>query len=1575
MSDENKNSISIDSAAPTENDARLNLLYEIGRILASMETMNEASPQILEAICRNLEFELGELWCLGKDESVLHLESIWHLPASPLEKFVAESRDVKFSVGEGLPGKTWAKNAPVWIESLIAEDKVPRRVFAEETGLQSGFAFPILLGEKFIGAFSFFSRRGHQADNALLQMFAAVGNHIGQFIKREHTESHLRESEDRYRAFIKQSTEGIWRFELDEKFSVNLPVAEQVELAFERGFLAECNNAMARMYGLERAENLVGSRIADMFDMSDAANVDYIRSFIESGYNLTDAESHEKDASGNDKYFLNSLIGTIENGYLVRVWGTQRDITEQKRAEQALVDNEGRYRALVEATSTVVWRADENGELNFVGSNWENVSGQKVEEILGSGWLDALHPDDRENTIQVWQRALASKEIYETEFRVLTVGGEYRWFAVRGVPVLDSDGGVREWVGANTDIHERKRSEEAVRESEANFRQLAEAVPQFVWVTEVDGSLSYVNEQWFEFSGLSFEQTNSSQLMSKVLHPDDVERLEKKWETAFSGGTVLEIETQMRNRHGEYRWFLTRSRPIKDANGKILKWFGTSTDITDGKQAESRLALLAQISELTKTFDDPDELLFAVSQAVGEHLQVRRCLFNEIDLERDRETIHRDYCRGVESVAGVHRISDYSSITSADMTAGKTVVNSDSKTDARTAGDYAKVYELNGERAYIAVPLLRENRWVASLWTSDDKPREWSQQEVSLLETVAERTWTAIEKLRINNALRESEARFRNMADHAPVMIWVTDATGYCHYLSQSWYELTGQTPETSLGFGWLNATHPDDLKTAETAFLVANEHREPFRAEYRLRRTDGSYVWAIDSAQPRFGKAGEFLGYIGSVIDITERKAAEEKVRESEERLQLAVDISRISTFDINLKTDEVETDEIGRAIYGFEIDEPLTFTKVQSHFHPEDRDEVARLISAAFAPEGSDEFEVEQRIIRADGDVRWIRVRGRAFFEGEGAERQAVYCLGTYIDITRNKRSEEALLERERLALLNSDVSRALIKDSSLPDILHTCTDAVIKHLDAAFARIWTLNERENVLELQASSGIYRHLDGEHSCVPVGKFKIGTIAAERKPHLTNSVVGDARVGDQEWAIREKMISFAGYPLLVEDRLVGVVAMFARQPLTEKTIEALAAVANAIALGIERKHTERERERLLVSEQQAREAAEEANYAKDEFIALVSHELRSPLNAMLGWTRILQEQNPDEQTRKTALEVIIRNARSQSRLIEDLLDIARVSKGKLRVELEPTELIPIINYAIEIIKPAAEAGKINFSQTLDRAANFVTGDVDRLRQVIENLLSNAVKFTAAGGSVEIRLERSGTDAKIIVSDTGQGISPEFLPQIFERFKQADPSTTRRHGGLGIGLSLARDLVELHGGTISAQSAGEGKGSTFTVTLPVRIISSIKENSSKVELMNAQGKLSGFWILAVDDEADARELVSFMLQINGAKVTTANSAVEALDILKNSNGRLPDVLLSDISMPNESGYALLEKIRSLPNEHGGQIPAVALTAFSRPEDREAAFEAGFQKHLGKPVEPDDLISAIIETAGAKVSEN
>ncbi len=1006
MQDELKNSIPTISSVNAENDSRLSLLYEIVRILASAETMGAVAAQILEAICRNLDFEIGELWYLDEQKNILRFENVWYFFSPPLEKFYKKSREFEFAPGEGLPGKVWANGAPVWIENLSDEDNLPRKFFARESGLRSGFAFPILLGNKLLGVFSFFTFQQRPADEAILRMFTAVANHIGQFIKREQIENNLRESEESYRIVAETATDAV------------IKINRQSTILF-------VNHSVERIFGYT-VEEMLGQSLTMIMP----------------------EEMRAKHLAGFRRYL-------------------------------------------------------ETGERHL---NWASIE------------IQARHADGH---------------VFPLELSF----GE------------SSHKGKSIFIGIARDITERKKAEAVLSESEERFAKAFNASPLILTISSLkDGKIIEVNDTFVQISGYT--------------RPEVV------------GRTTLELGL----------------------------W--------------------------SKTAERQEEL-----KIVGETGQ-----------------------------------------------------------------------------------------------------------------------------------LRNVEYSFRNR-------------------------------------------------------------------------------------------KGEELIGLL------------------SAERI------------------------EIGG--------EPFALTVIQ--------------------------------------------------------------------DVTQRKQTERTLIERERLALLNSDVSHALIQNYPLQDILRACTEAVVKHLDAAFARIWTLNKDENVLELQTSSGMYTHLDGKHSRISVGKYKIGLIAAKRKPHLTNSVIGDVRVSEQEWAKREKMVAFAGYPLVVEKRLIGVVAMFARHPLTTQTLQALASISNTIALGIERKQTEAETERLLENETALRREAEVANRAKDEFIAIVSHELRAPLNAMLGWTRILQNTPPDPQTTEHALNVIVRNARAQSKLIEDLLDSSRISRGKLRLDMQPVELVPIIKSAIEFALPAAEAKEISLSGSLEQTANFISGDGDRLSQILDNLLSNAIKFTPTGGTVSVRLEREGNEAKIIITDSGQGISPDFLPQIFQRFKQADPSDTRRHGGLGIGLSLARYLVELHGGRISADSAGEGTGATFTVYLPLRAIAPIKVNPdvNGAESMDNQGKLSGVWVLAVDDEADAREMVSFMLQINGAKVTSAKSAVEALEILRNADGRLPDLLLSDISMPNESGYALLEKIRALPQENGGQIPAIALTAFNRPEDRQAALEAGFQKHLGKPVEPDNLILAIIETAAMK----
>jgi hypothetical protein len=403
--------------------------------------------------------------------------------------------------------------------------------------------------------------------------------------------------------------------------------------------------------------------------------------------------------------------------------------------------------------------------------------------------------------------------------------------------------------------------------------------------------------------------------------------------------------------------------------------------------------------------------------------------------------------------------------------------------------------------------------------------------------------------------------------------------------------------------------------------------------------------------------------------------------------------------------------------------------------------------------------------------------------------------------------------------------------------------------------------------------------------------------------------------------------------------------------------------VANILDI-TERKRMEAELEEALARERAMRCESEDISRSKDEFLALVSHELRSPLNAILGWTRILRQGRPDNELYDRATEIIERSARMQSQLIEDLMDTARIISGKLRLEVHPVNLVTVIEKALDVVRPAAEAKGVALETRLDHDAGQITGDPDRLQQVVWNLLSNAVKFTKGGGRVEVTLERVDPYIQLTVRDTGRGIKPEFLPRVFERYHQADASGARRASGLGLGLSLVRQLVELHGGNVAAESEGEGKGATFIVRLPVRAVYTPETERAPMTAIRTK-PLAGVWAIVVDDEANARELIASVLESSGARVTACASAQEALDSLTETSAPRPDVLVSDLAMPGEDGYDLIRKIREWERTRAvGVLPAIALTAFGRPEDRTRALYAGFQMHVTKPVEPVELVVVV-----------
>jgi PAS domain S-box-containing protein len=400
-----------------------------------------------------------------------------------------------------------------------------------------------------------------------------------------------------------------------------------------------------------------------------------------------------------------------------------------------------------------------------------------------------------------------------------------------------------------------------------------------------------------------------------------------------------------------------------------------------------------------------------------------------------------------------------------------------------------------------------------------------------------------------------------------------------------------------------------------------------------------------------------------------------------------------------------------------------------------------------------------------------------------------------------------------------------------------------------------------------------------------------------------------------------------------------------------------------------DRKRAEKERTLLLAAAQAARAEADSANTVKDEFLATLSHELRTPLTSILGWSHLLTDGKLDKQQTVSAIETIARNARAQGRLIDELLDISRIRTRKISLDLRVVKLAPLIQAVVDDVRPAADARSINLEAVFDSNLGPILGDPDRLQQIVCNLLTNAIKFTPKGGDVHVRLERNDSHALITVNDSGQGIATELLPHVFERFRQADSSDTRSYGGLGLGLSIVRQLVELHRGTVTAESSGENTGATFRVMLPLPSLLEVPNAAEKIDPKNernsltlTQHSLNGLRVLAVDDERDTRELVAALLTTCGAEVVSVSSAIEALDQMERQRF---DLLISDIGMPEMNGYDLIARIRQLGEEHGGRTPAVALTAFAGIDDRKRALAAGYEMHIPKPFVAAELISAAI----------
>jgi PAS domain S-box-containing protein len=618
---------------------------------------------------------------------------------------------------------------------------------------------------------------------------------------------------------------------------------------------------------------------------------------------------------------------------------------------------------------------------------------------------------------------------------------------------------------------------------------------------------------------------------------------------------------------------------------------------------------------------------------------------------------------------------------------------------------------------------------------------------------------------------------------------------------------------------------------------------------------------------------------------------------------------------------------------------------------------------------------FESELRIRRGeDGSYRWHLARAVPLRDADG---RIIKWFGTSTDIDDRKRAEESqrfLAEASEVLVSSLDYEATLARLARLvvPRLADWCSidmlaeertlrRLAVAHQDPEKIEYAQQLEQRYPPSLSDQEGVAKVLrTGEPEIYPNVPEELLALVARDTEHLKIL---------RELGLRSALV----VPLSVQGRTIGAITLVHAESgrhYSRADLPFVEDLAHRAALAIENARLYRE--------------AQEVNRLKDEFLATLSHELRTPLTAVLGWTRLLGTGQLDAETSKRAMDTIERNAQSQVQLIDDILDVSRVIRGKLRLNVRPVELAPVIESAVDSVRPAAEAKGIRLQVVLDRQAGPVSGDPDRLQQVVWNLLSNAIKFTPKDGRVQILLARVDSHLEVTVTDTGQGIAPSFIPYVFDRFRQADPTTTRTHGGLGLGLAIVRHLVELHGGTVRAESAGQGAGSTFRVLLPLLAMqpaepppaaqpaathSAAPASGPNGFHLDCPPELSGLRVLVVEDDADSRELLIAVLRQCEAEVMAVSRAADALDALDSWR---PDVLVSDIEMPDEDGYTLIRKVRARPAERGGQIPAAALTAYARSEDRMRALVAGFQIHVPKPVEPAELVTVVASLAGRAV---
>ncbi|MBW4621154.1 MAG: PAS domain S-box protein [Cyanosarcina radialis HA8281-LM2] len=1378
----------------------------------------------------------------------------------------------------------------------------------------------------------------------------------------------------------------------------------------------------------------------------DRQSVQTIVSDLQAGRTHTEDEYRTLWPDGTVRWILARGNFTYNaDGILASTRGVLMDITDRKQAEADLREREKELRLVTDAVPALISFIDTQRRYRFNNRGYEEWFGHSAASVYGRTLWDVLG-EPAYSAIQPYVDRVLAGERVTFESLVPYQDGGQRYISATYVPRFDDRGQVAGFVALVSDISDRQRVENALRQSEERFRSIVNQVIVGIAQTDLTGQFVLVNQRYCDIVGYTQDELLQMRVQD-ITHPDDLPHNLELFQRLAAEGREFVIEKRYLRQDGSEVWVNNSVCAVRDERGRSQFAVAVVVDISDRKRREQNAEFMARIGQNLTLSSNTDGLFASLSEEMCRYLDFAMLTLAEIDDAAERATVIYDRRHPeVQEARGEHRLADYLSDSQIEqLKTGKSIAIDDVSTLDIPTGDAA--YRQFQARSTLIAPYVSDGRLRFLISGSRYAPSRWRADEIDLMSELAARIWIRVERARAEENLRRSEAAFRTISNAAPALVWVCSPSGENIFFNDRWYEFTGQTPDEARGRGWANAMHAEDAAQILSYWERCQQTGETYEGEVRYRGRDGEYRWHVFRALPHRNANGQIEAWYGLSFDISDRKQSETALRESERRFRRLVEsnmfgvafgdfsggIHYVNDYFLNM---------VGYTRAEIETGQVRWIDITPTEFLPLDERAMAEMTIAGVAT------PFEKEYIRKDGTRVPILI-GAALLEEPYARQQEMIAF--YVDLTERQQTEKAL--REALQKLNFHVENTPMA------VIEWNQDLQVARWSGAAEQIFGWSAREVLGESLADLNLVFEEDIKHVAEVSRQLMFGEESYIFSYNRNYTKSGD--VIYCEWynsSLRDRsgqMISVLSLVLDVtarqqvetllrdsEDRLrmaiesarlgtwdwnlvtneliwdPGCKAMFGLPPDAETSIEifyqglhpddrdrlqeSMRQVLNpessghydgeyrtiGITDGIERwvaakgqvyfnsarepvrfigtvleitdrKRLAAERERLLQRERAAREEAERANRIKDEFLAVLSHELRSPLNPILGWTRLLQTRQFTPEKTAEALAAIERNAKLQSQLIEDLLDVSRILRGKMALNICPVNLVATIQAAIDTVRLAAEAKNIHIQTQLDPDVAIVSGDPTRLQQIIWNLLTNAVKFTSQGGRVEVRLDRVDCFAQIQIRDTGKGISPDFLPYVFDYFRQEDGAITRKFGGLGLGLAIVRHLTEQHGGTIEVDSPGEGLGATFTLRLPLPAANG--ETPQEPAAGDEPLDLKGVKILVVDDEADMRELMVTMLETYGAEVSLAASAREALKILVQTQ---PDTLISDLGMPDVDGYMLMRQIRTLPPNRGGQIPAIALTAYAGEIDRQQAIAAGFQQHLPKPVEPEALIRAI-----------